>query len=133
MTKNSILTLAEELDVDPDRIKEIIYDLAERGTKVPHDVTGDNTLLPEILADRIREWEWHLRLPDGWTIEAVSGWLPHGRDGRLIDTSGWVVYRDHVSAYGHEEDRITRSAAQGRTPEEAVRAFRAARAEGSPL
>jgi hypothetical protein len=64
-------------------------------------------------------------LPGAWRLVQVDGWMPLGRQGRLTDTSGWIVCQPHVLAYGMEQAQIDRAETCGRTAQAAVDAFHA--------
>ena len=63
------------------------------------------------------------RLPGQWRLIKASGWIPLGRNGRMIDTDGWLVVQPHVIAYANDSDRIQRAEGVARTPKGAVDAF----------
>lgn len=42
------------------------------------------------------------------------------RPGAMDTRTFWIAYPDHVAAYGHMEDRISRAAGRGRTRKAAL-------------
>lgn len=62
-------------------------------------------------------------LPGDWRLIKVTGWLPFGQNGRLIDTHGWAVMQPHVLAYANEADQIVRAEDLGQTARQAVEKF----------